>query len=87
MRVEELCGMVMVIGQEDADEELPAGAYLVIPLPDSLDGAMRLMEDGQAGRDVIEASIGKAGADLAMEAAFALKIGNAGVVAFTEAEA
>ncbi len=84
---EELCGFVMVVDAEDADEDLPTGHYLVVPLPDSLDGAMRLMQDGQAGRDVIAAQLGEAGADLAMEATFALKIGNAAVVAHTEAEA
>ncbi len=62
MRVEELAGTVMYISREDADEDMPEGHYLIIPLPDSLDAS-------------------------AMDASFALKLGNAGVFAHTEAEA
>lgn len=87
MRVEELCGVVMTVSDEDADEDLPAGKYLVIPLPDSLSASMDLMNNGQAGRDMIASELGEAAADLAVEAAFALKLGNAGVFAHTEAEA
>ena len=87
MRVEELAGHVVYVPREDADEDMPEGHYLVIPLPDSLEASMRLMQDGQAGRDMIAAQLGEAGADLALEASFALKLGNAGVFAHTEAEA
>lgn len=87
MRVEELCGMVMRISAEDADDDLPEGAYLVIPLPDTLQGSMDLMNDGQAGLDVLASSVGREAADLASEAAFLLRLGSAGVAAHTEAEA
>lgn len=87
MRVEELAGVVMVIDEEDGDEEMPAGHYLVIRLPDSLEQSMALMNDADAGLDMLRDAAGKDAAELAIDAAFALKLGSAGVAAHTTAEA
>lgn len=59
MRVEELCGFVMVVDAEDSDEDLPEGAYLVIPLPDTLDGAMTNRTPPPATDDVLSQLLAK----------------------------